>query len=291
MGAYEMKLAVLSDIHGNHIALRQCVEYALARDITTFIFLGDYLGELPYPQKTMKYLYDMQEKYTCYFIRGNRDEYWLNYRRGGESGWCKGNSASGALLYTYERLTAEDLAFFESLPIKRELIFPELPPLTICHGSPNRVNERIEHGNEAVYDIMKNDSSSYILCGHTHVQKEILYGKKTIWNPGAIGVPLYSGGKTQFMILHGEEHEWKKEFLSLSYDVDNMIEEITESGLDDYAPYWCTITKHVLWGEKIDPGVVLERAEELCTLKYGHCNWPDIPEECWEQAVGEFVQC
>ena len=51
------------------------------------------------------------------------------------------------------------------------------------------------------------------------------------------------------------------------------------------------ITKHVLWGEKIDPGVVLERAEELCTLKYGHCNWPDIPEECWEQAVGEFVQC
>ena len=93
------------------------------------------------------------------------------------------------------------------------------------------------------------------------------------------------------MILHGEEHEWKKEFLSLSYDVDNMIEEITESGLDDYAPYWCIITKHVLWGEKIDPGVVLERAEELCTLKYGHCNWPDIPEECWAQAVGEFVQC
>lgn len=43
-----MKLAVLSDIHGNYLAFRQCVEYALARGINTFIFLGDYTGELPY---------------------------------------------------------------------------------------------------------------------------------------------------------------------------------------------------------------------------------------------------
>lgn len=41
-----MDIAVLSDIHGNHIALKRCVEYALEQGIGHFLFLGDYAGEL-----------------------------------------------------------------------------------------------------------------------------------------------------------------------------------------------------------------------------------------------------
>ncbi len=45
------------DIHGNHAAFEQCLKYALTNNIDKFIFWGDYLGESPYPQKTM----EMQE--------------------------------------------------------------------------------------------------------------------------------------------------------------------------------------------------------------------------------------
>ncbi|MDE7414826.1 MAG: metallophosphoesterase, partial [Lachnospiraceae bacterium] len=48
-----MEIAVFSDIHGNYAAFERCIEYVSARNINTFIFLGDYLGEFPYPQKTM----------------------------------------------------------------------------------------------------------------------------------------------------------------------------------------------------------------------------------------------
>ncbi len=51
-----MKIAVLSDIHGNYIALRECIKYAVEKGIETFVFLGDYVGELAYPQKTMEIL-------------------------------------------------------------------------------------------------------------------------------------------------------------------------------------------------------------------------------------------
>lgn len=284
-----MKLAVLSDIHGNYMALRQCVEYALAGDITTFVFLGDYIGEFPYPRKTMEYLYVMKQKYTCYFVRGNRDEYMLNYRKAGENGWTKGNSASGVLLYLYERLTAQDLAFFESLPIKQTLTFPKLPSLTICHGSPGRANERMDPGKEATYEIMRNDGNSYILCGHTHVQGEIRHGEKVIWNPGSVGIPAEGGGKAQFMILHSTDNRWKQEFLSLEYDAETVIRQLAVSGLDSYAPWWCVITKYALRGGRIDHGIVLDRAMELCAGKYGRCKWPEIPEECWAQAVGELL--
>lgn len=283
----QTKLAVLSDIHGNYPALRQCVEYALVRGITTFVFLGDYTGELPYSRKTMDYLYKLKQRYTCCFIRGNREDYMLNYRETGEIGWTKGNSASGALLYTYEELTAQDLTFFESLSIKQVLTFPKLPPLTICHGSPHRVNERLDPGKEATYETMRNDSSSYILCGHTHVQGEIRHGEKVIWNPGSVGVPVESGGKTQFMILRGTDDSWQQEFLSLAYDVEAVISQMEVSGLNAYAPYWCQVTEYMLRGVRIDHGDVLVRAMELCTQQYGKCKWPEIPEECWAQAVRE----
>lgn len=51
-----MSIAVLSDIHGNHTALKTCVEYALEKKVNAFIFLGDYLGELAYPRKTMQFI-------------------------------------------------------------------------------------------------------------------------------------------------------------------------------------------------------------------------------------------
>ena len=33
-----MKLAVIGDIHSNHIALETCIEHALARNVDEFLF-------------------------------------------------------------------------------------------------------------------------------------------------------------------------------------------------------------------------------------------------------------
>ena len=73
-----MEIAVFSDIHGNYEAFKQCVDLVLGRGIRTFIFLGDYLGEFPYPQKTMGLLYALKEAYTCFFVKGNKEDYWID---------------------------------------------------------------------------------------------------------------------------------------------------------------------------------------------------------------------
>lgn len=56
-----MNIAVLSDIHGNYVALERCVRFALDRGIKQFLFLGDYLGELAFPQRTMEIIYSLKE--------------------------------------------------------------------------------------------------------------------------------------------------------------------------------------------------------------------------------------
>ena len=57
------KIAVLADIHSNHIALETCLKEAQKRGAQEYLFLGDYLGELAYPEKTLGILDRMAKQY------------------------------------------------------------------------------------------------------------------------------------------------------------------------------------------------------------------------------------
>lgn len=284
-----MKVAVLSDIHGNDIALECCVETALSRGIDTFLFLGDYAGELACPREVMEYLYRLDRQYSCHFVRGNKEEYWLNYRADGEKTWKDKDSTTGALLYSYGELTKCDLDFYESLPIARKIQFDNLPPIEICHGSPRRVNEKLLPGAQITFEIMDSLKESEILCGHTHIQGKITHNGKRVLNPGSVGLPMESGGQAQFMIMHGLDQEWQEEFVSLSYDVESAVRKLHERGLFEHAPSWSMVTEKILRdGGKLSHGAVLNRAMELCQAERGACIWPDVPEKYWRQAVQEF---
>ncbi|GKX66412.1 metallophosphoesterase family protein [Inconstantimicrobium mannanitabidum] len=283
-----MKLAVLADIHGNYAALKRCLEYAFSQNIDTFIFLGDYIGELAYPERTMKILYDLNERYRCYFIKGNKEDYWLKYRDGDQKDWKDQNSASGALLYAYNSLTSKDLDFFAKLKSVKEVLLEDMQALTICHGSPNKINEKMLPNDDRTMEIMKTIKTSMILCGHSHVQRKIVHNNKCCLNPGSVGVPLFSEGKTQFMILHEDGGLWSEEFISLEYDVDSVIKDMHEVKLYEHAPYWSLITENILHGSNISHTKVLSRAMNLCEDETGDCVWPNIPEKYWAQAINEL---
>lgn len=285
-----MNIAVLSDIHGNYVALQECINYTINNKIDTFIFLGDYVGELAYPQKTMEILYSLSEKYKCYFVKGNKEDYWSNYKKKGEIGWIENDSTTGSLYYTYHNLSQKDLVFFESLPIKMELEFEGLKPITICHGSPQKVNEKLLPENENTFSIMERNENNYILCGHTHIQGTIVYNGKVVLNAGAVGVSLHGNGKAQFMILHGTSENWDYEFVSLTYDIEKVIEDLHTSGLYEKSPYWCKVSENLLRTGETSHGTVLAKAMAICKQKYGECTWPNVPEECWEQAVKEMIE-
>lgn len=283
-----LNIAVLSDIHGNYISLQKCLEHAITRGADTFIFLGDYLGELAYPQKTMSALYSLKEKYKCFFIRGNKEDYWINYDSE-QKGWSEYDSTTGSLYYTYNNLTQKDLRFFRALPIKKELIFDDLPPITICHGSPRKVNEKLLPDNENTFGIMEREPNDYILCGHTHIQRRIEHNEKAALGVGSVGIPIHSKGKAQFMILKGKQGAWDYEFVSLGYNTEEVIADLYASGLNEKAPYWCKVSEHLLRTGEISHGNVLGRAMEICKEIHGECIWPDVPEECWKQAVKEII--
>lgn len=285
-----MNMAVLSDIHGNYVALKRCLDYAKEQGIDTYIFLGDYLGEMAYPQKTMNMLYDLAKQHTCYFVKGNREDYWIDYRVNGETGWKQVDSTTGSLYYTYHSLTEKDMDFFSHMKISDRVEIEGMQPLTICHGSPRNTKEKLLPDMENTYELMKSDASNYILCGHTHLQGVIEHGGKKVLNPGAVGVPLGSDGKIQFLILHSHGREWQEEFISLDYDVQQVIQDLHDSGLDRLAPCWCKVSEYLLIKGYPSHGSVLTRAMQYCEEEMGYCHWPEVPEKYWEKAVEEMLQ-
>ena len=285
-----MKLAIMADIHSNHIALERCVEEAKRRGAEEFIFLGDYIGDLPCPEKTISFLKDLSNEYPCTFIRGNKEDYWINRKKGKNTDWIweKGKCGSGILAYAYERLTPAQIDGFERLPISKTLEYPGLPPFVICHGSPWKASESLRQDYDYIDSLTKKLETELTVCGHFHVQTMYERNGKRIINPGSVGVALRSGGKSQFMMLTGENGRWDPEFITLSYDIPAVIREMEEEKLHEYDPAWTRITKHVLNGSTFAYTAVLERACVLCTENTGSADWRNIPGEYWEMAIDEF---
>lgn len=281
-----MKIAVFADIHGNHIALETCLNYCKSQNIDTFLFLGDYIGEMPNPQATMKLLYELNASKQCYFISGNKEDYWINYKNSGEQGWKDYNSVTGSLLYSYQHLLKQDLDFFMQLPKKLSLQLDGMPVIDLQHIPPYK-----PYSAKEVYE--KNRKCTTIdgpirLCGHRHIQGIIDYEGSSYLNPGSVGVPLYSHSKTQFIMMDYAKTHWNIDYISLDYNVEKLIQEMYEEKLDQHAPCWTRMSINNLKGGNVSHVYGLKRAMEITKEKYGECNWPEIPEECFEQALAEI---
>ncbi len=280
----EVKVAVMADIHNNHTAFEACVDHALAQGIEKFIFLGDYVSDCPYPQRTMELLYLLIGHYDCTCIRGNREEYVLDYHRSQKKNW-KDGSGSGSLLYNYENLTVRDLNFFASLPIRAECTYGNCPKLLVCHGSPDSAGELLFEGEENTKRVMRDMDADYLLCAHTHVQSEWEYRGKHLINPGAVGMPMYYEGKAQYAVLTGDGTGWRCRLLRVPFDKEQVLREFEESGLNRRAPVWARMTQEMIRTGVNRMSQVHDRAKEICEGTY---EWPDFPEAAWEQALDEL---
>lgn len=283
----DYRIAVIGDIHSNYVGLEKCIEHALKQNPNEFLFLGDYISDCPYPQKTMEIIYEMDKNYRCRFIRGNREDYMLNHRKNPGERWTY-SSASGSLLYTYENLTERDFRFFESLDMKGYYEKAGYPPFRYCHGSLVRSNEILEPDGENTIQLMKSLDVDLLVSGHVHFQEEKKYDDKKILHPGAVGVSWYFDGKTQYMMIHGSKTGWEADFFRLDYDVEKIVADFETSGLNQKAPAWSKITIHTLRTGTDYNSACLRRASKLCEEAEGSVTWPDIPEKYWQQALQEF---
>ena len=282
-----MRIAVLSDIHSNEHALRACLDRLDALAIDHYVFLGDYLGELAWPERTMALLRALAQARPCTFIRGNKEDYWLDRAAGQGPAWRLGSSTTGALAYVYPRVTAADLAFFRGLPVSLLLRLPGVPPLMLCHGSPDSARGKLLPGHTPAAEALAASPAEVLLCGHTHRPFAWAQGARQLLNPGAVGVSLDGrGGHASCLLLDSDGGPWQPHFLLVPYDVEAACHDLIEAGLTRAAPGWTRAAANLLRRGGPSMPVVLARVTALAQ-RQGGC-WPELPEACWAQALSEL---
>lgn len=240
-----MRVAVISDIHGNYKALEAFLAYVETNPVDAIIGLGDYVTDSPYPERTLAMLYEMEKKYACYLIRGNREEYLLDNRRQ-DQGWhiC---SPNGALYYTSQRVTDSDLDWMEAMPSERVLQLQDCPLLMVCHGAPGVIRGNFEFDRPLRERSMKELQARYLLGGHSHHQEICRLFDKTYLNPGSLGMPIDEQGRhAQFAVMEGDSRGWEMELLTIDYDIESFLRDFQESGIEEYGLYLTKAVKKTL---------------------------------------------
>lgn len=244
-----MRLAVISDIHGNLLALEAVLADIKRRGADATVNLGDCCTSPLWPRET----FELLETLALPTVRGNHDR-WLS-----ELPLDK-LPASGRT--TRAALTDAQRAALGALPPTLRLDGDVLA----VHGTPaedttylleDKVDGRLALATPGTLAVrLGSVSASVVLCGHSHNQHmATAQGGTLIVNPGSVGCPLFAEGAdapradgrsphARYAILTRSGGTWSADLIALLYDWDRAAKRALAQGEPAWARVYATGSIH-----------------------------------------------
>ena len=216
-----MKIAVISDIHGNFDALEAVMEDIKAQDCEKIFVLGDYAMAGPEPSLTVDYFFKKQFDTDIKMIQGNTDLMIADYSEDLYNTLkSKAPIMSEALKNDVAILNPIQKDFLKNLPIQLEETVEGIKILLV-HGSPRRNNEDIlpDTPLEEVEKMLEHVDADVVVCGHTHLPCGFqTISKKTVVNVGSVGRPFTEDPKSCYLKITIDNAKCLFEHRFVEYD-------------------------------------------------------------------------
>ena len=184
-----MRLAIISDIHGNLPALEAALASLAAQGVDQYVCLGDVAVFGPQPRECLGRLQTL----NCRFIMGNTDAYALQPyplpHRNEESRFFNEVEAWSAT-----QLTDADRDFISTFAATQTVQLDGDMALLAFHGSPQSFNDAIrpETARATMAEWFSPPQPALLAGGHQHVQFCQPYRDSIFLNPGSVGLPYVS---------------------------------------------------------------------------------------------------
>ena len=231
-----MKIAVLSDIHGNLEALEAVVAELSRSDVEHVVVLGDLVGYGPDPEKVVKRV--MKEGYLSVLgnheaaLSSERDRSWMNFQ-------TRENNEK-----TEQLMSRECLEYCSELP--SSVVFENG---RFVHGCPpDSVLQYLNMISDVeIAKMLDAATEQFNFVGHTHklelvwveagvVRREKLKegvttlkpGEKYLINCGSVGQPRDGDRKAKYLIWDSEKS--CIEVCAVEYDASTTAEKINDLG-------------------------------------------------------------
>ena len=258
-----MKLAIISDIHGNIHALEAVLHDIEKLNVDQVVVNGDMVNRAPHSIKVLDRL--MGCDYII--ILGNHEDLlrkWIERDESLPADWF------GHLFWEGTAWSAEQLKSskwwktFDDLPLTHRVEPANAPSLLISHGSPRHYREGYGRflTEEKFSQIAELYPADILIGSHTHRPFEHRSGKHLFLNTGAVGAPFNQDTRAQYLLMTLRHHKWEWEFRAVPYDREAALAAYETSGyvpagdlsafifreelryaVPIYAPFW-------MWAEK-----------------------------------------
>jgi predicted phosphodiesterase len=232
-----MRLALISDIHGNLVAFDAVLADLTARNIEHILCLGDVAADGPQPRGVIARLQEL----ACPIVMGNTDA-WLLHPQLTERKSQLAQNIQDIELWSSQQLTEDDKAFIHTFKPIIEWQLSNGQRLLTYHGSPRSFKEGLlpTTPDEVLEQAFANADAAIYAGGHTHAQMFRPYKDKLVLNPGSIGLAwksVSSSGDSlkapwaEYAIVNVEGHVLNVALCRIPFDIDSSIESFLASDM------------------------------------------------------------
>lgn len=233
-----MKIAVLSDIHGNLPALRAVTEDIASWAPDTVVVNGDIVNRGPRSKACLHFVFDKAENENWHVLRGNHEDYLLECARPDFPLTGPAFEIRRFAHWTYQQLNGE-VKVLAGLPDRYTLLAPD--------GSEFRVIHASMHSNRAgIYSEMADallrariaPAPAVFVTAHTHQPLIRRLDDTLVVNVGSVGAPFDLDWRPSYGRFTWEERNgWQAEIARVAYDRAQVERDYVASGfLEEAGP-------------------------------------------------------
>ena len=237
MSWHPVRVALLSDIHGNAVALDACLaDLASIGGADRIVAAGDLCMDGPRPRKVLERLLDAGAK----GVRGNTDRMIAL-----DDLELYGPDERAAIQWQREALGPQLVAWLGALPAT--LTFGEGPDgLLVCHATPQHDDEHVwpDAAPEQLERIIWGVVQRTIAFGHLHVPYVRTWRDRTFVNVASAGLPKDGDPRAHYALLTQQPGGWSVRSRRVAFDVERVARQLRKCGIPDHDERVSVLRRH-----------------------------------------------
>lgn len=236
----KMRIAILSDIHGNRHALEAVLADARREGASEYWVLGDFCAIGPEPVAVLEQVARLE---GLRVTRGNTDRYVVSGDRPPPD--LATVRERPELIQTYADIAASFawtrgyvtargwIEWLERLPLEIRLKAPDDTRILCVHASPGTddgVGVHAEQSDDEIASLLSGCDADLIFVGHTHRPLVRTVGEHVVVNLGSLSNPRPPDLRASYVLLDLNDSGTRFQHRRVSYDHESFAEAVRRSG-------------------------------------------------------------
>ena len=225
-----MKIAVLSDIHGNIQALEAVTDHAERWQPDLIMVAGDIVNRGPRSSDCIDFIIEKQKQDDWKIIRGNHEDYVIKKGNPDDQQTDQQAALFQPAHHIYQQLK-QNVSKISGLPEAININSGGFGTVRMVHAS-------MQHNRDGIYPETKDEklekqidpAPDVFITGHTHRPLVRRLNKTLVVNAGSVGLPFDKDQRTGYAQITFRQKCWEAKIVRLAYDIEQAKRDFFETG-------------------------------------------------------------